>query len=144
MSSVVEDVIAFCRMFSSFEREEICCGTVSTAQCVLLQTLTDGEWDLSSLAAQSRVTKGAMTRLVDGLENRGWVTRTRGADDARRVLVSLTSDGKKEAKRLSRLTEQSIATILARIPKAQHAQVIRSIRLLRQAAEEARAHLDCC
>ena len=45
MSPVVEDVIAFCRMFSSFEREEVCCGTVSPAQCVLLQTLTEGEWD---------------------------------------------------------------------------------------------------
>jgi DNA-binding MarR family transcriptional regulator len=144
MSSVVEDVIAFYRMFSSFEREEICCGTVSPAQCVLLQTLAGGEWDVSSLASQSRVTKGAMTRLVDGLEKRAWVTRTRGEDDARRVLVSLTADGKKEAKRLSRLTEQSIATILTRIPKAEHAQVIRSIHLLRQAAEQTRAQLDCC
>jgi DNA-binding MarR family transcriptional regulator len=85
-----------------------------------------------------------MTRLVDGLEKRAWVTRTRGEDDARRVLVSLTADGKKEAKRLSRLTEQSIATILTRIPKAEHAQVIRSIHLLRQAAEQTRAQLDCC
>ena len=121
MSSVVDDVIAFCRMFSSFEREEICCGTVSPAQCVLLQTLTEGEWDLSSLASHSRVTKGAMTRLVDGLESRAWVTRTRGEDDARRVLVSLTADGKREAKRLIRLTEQSIATIFERIPKAERA-----------------------
>ena len=56
MSSVVEDVIAFCRLFSSFEREEICCGTVTPAQCVLLQTLMDGEWDLIGLAAQARVT----------------------------------------------------------------------------------------
>ncbi len=144
MSSVAKDVIAFCRMFSSFEREQICCGTVSTAQCVLLQTLMEGEWDLSSLASHSRVTKGAMTRLVDGLESRAWVTRARGEDDARRVLVSLTADGKKEAKRLRRLTEKSIATILERIPKAEHARIIRSIHLLRQAAEETRAHLDCC
>ena len=71
MTTLVDDVIAFCRMFSSFEREEICCGTVSPAQCVLLQTLLDGEWDVSGLAAYTRVTKGAMTRLVDGLEARG-------------------------------------------------------------------------
>ena len=94
MSSLVEDIIAFCRMFSSFEREEICCGTVSPAQCVLLQTLTEGEWDVSTLASHARVTKGAMTRLVDGLEKRGWVTREKAEDDGRRVLVSLTPDGK--------------------------------------------------
>ena len=144
MSSVVDDVIAFCRMFSSFEREEICCGTVSPAQCVLLQTLRDGEWDVSSLASQSRVTKGAMTRLVDGLEKRDWVVREKGEDDGRRVLVSLTTDGKKEAKRLRRLTEQSIATILERIPKDERDQVVRSIHRLREATEEARTQLDCC
>ncbi|MBW2212638.1 MAG: winged helix-turn-helix transcriptional regulator [Deltaproteobacteria bacterium] len=144
MSSVVEDVIAFCRMFSSFEREEICCGSVSPAQCVLLQTLTEGEWDVSTLASQSRVTKGAMTRLVDGLERRSWVIREKAQDDARRVLVSLTPDGKKEAKRLHRLTEKSIATILNRIPKSDRPQVIRSLNLLRNAAEQTRTHLDCC
>ena len=144
MSSVVEDVIAFCRMFSSFEREEICCGTVSAAQCVLLQTLMEGEWDVSALASHTRVTKGAMTRLVDGLENRGWVTRERAEDDARRVLVSLTAAGKKEAQRLRSLTEKSIATILNRIPKSDRAQVIKILTLLRTAAEQTRTHLDCC
>ncbi len=144
MSSVVEDVIAFCRMFSSFEREEICCGTVSPAQCVLLQTLMDGEWDVSGLAAQARVTKGAMTRLVDGLESRGWVARERAENDGRRVLVSLTGEGKKEAKRLFRLTEKSIATLLERIPPAERDQTVRSIHLLRKAAEQTREQLDCC
>ncbi len=144
MSAVVEDVIAFCRMFSSFEREEICCGTVSPAQCVLLQTLMDGEWDVSGLAGQARVTKGAMTRLVDGLEGRGWVARERAEDDGRRVLVSLTGAGKKEAKRLYRLTEKSIATLLERIPPAERAQAVRSIHLLREAAEQTRTQLDCC
>jgi len=144
MSAVVEDVIAFCRMFSSFEREEICCGTVSPAQCVLLQTLTEGEWDVSGLASHSRVTKGAMTRLVDGLETRGWVARDKAEDDGRRVLVSLTGDGRKEAKRLHRLTERSIAAILEAIPKAEREQVIRSLHLLRKAAEQTRAQLDCC
>ena len=144
MSSVVEDVIAFCRMFTSFEREEICCGTVSPAQCVLLQTLMDGEWDVSGLAAQARVTKGAMTRLVDGLEGRGWVARERAEDDGRRVLVSLTGEGKREAKRLYRLTEKSIATILERIPRAERDQTVRSIHLLREAAEQTRTQLDCC
>ena len=144
MSSVVEDVIAFCRMFSSFEREEICCGTVSPAQCVLLQTLSSGDWDVSSLASESRVTKGAMTRLVDGLEKRDWVARGKAEDDGRRVLVSLTAAGKKEAKRLLRLTEKSIATILERIPEAERNQVVRSIGLLREAAEQTRNQLDCC
>lgn len=144
MNPVVEDILVFYRMFSSFEREEICCGTVSPAQCVLLQTLMEREWDVSSLAAHSRVTKGAITRLVDGLEKRGWVARNKGDDDGRRVLVSLTPDGKKEAQRLNCLTTNSIAAILQRIPEDERDRVVHSIRLLRQAAELTRTQLDCC
>ena len=144
MKGVIDDVIAFCRMFAVFEREEICCGTVTPAQCVLLQTLRSGEWDVSSLAAHTRVTKGAMTRLIDGLEKRGWVSRDQSNDDGRRFLVSLTADGTKESKRLVELTEKSIATILGRIPESERDQVIQSLHLLRQAAENTRSELDCC
>jgi DNA-binding MarR family transcriptional regulator len=144
MNPVVEDIIVFYRLFSSFEREDICCGTVSPAQCVLLQTLTEGEWDVSNLAAHSRVTKGAMTRLVDGLEKRGWVARDKSDDDGRRVLVSLTPNGRNEAQRLYCLTANSITTILQRIPEVERDQVVHSIRLLRQAAELTRTQLDCC
>lgn len=144
MTGVVEDIVAFFRMFSSLEREQICCGTVSTAQCVLLQTLLEGEWDVSSLAAKTRVTKSAMTRLVDGLEARGWVARDKGPNDGRRVVVSLTAEGKKEAQRLLHLTEKGVAAILEAIPAAQRNQVMQSIHLLRQAAEQTRDRLDCC
>jgi DNA-binding MarR family transcriptional regulator len=144
MTEVVEDIVAFFRMFSSLEREQICCGTVSTAQCVLLQTLLEGEWDVSSLAAQTRVTKSAMTRLVDGLEARGWVTRDKGPNDGRRVVVSLTAEGHEEAQRLLHLTEQGVAAILEAIPAAERNQVMHSIHLLRQAAEQRRDQLDCC
>ena len=144
MNPVVEDIIVFYRMFSSFEREEICCGTVSPAQCVLVQTLMEGEWDVSSLASHSRVTKGAMTRLVDGLEKRGWVARDKSDDDGRRVLVSLTPDGKNEARRLNCLIANSIDTILQQIPEEERDRVIHSIHLLRQAAELTRTQLDCC
>jgi DNA-binding MarR family transcriptional regulator len=37
--------------------------------------------------------KGAMTRLVDTLEERGWVTRVRDADDRRVINLALTKDG---------------------------------------------------
>lgn len=144
MSEALEDVVAFCRMFAMFEREQVCCGTVTPAQCVLLQTLRSGDWDVSSLAAHTRVTKGAMTRLVDGLETRGWVERTQSERDARRFSITLTKSGRKEAERLASLTEESIAMILGCIPEQDRAQVLRSVRLLREAAEQTRSHLTCC
>lgn len=144
MIEVVDDVIAFCRMFASFEREEICCGTVTQAQCVVLQALTEGEWDVSRLASYARVTKGAVTRLVDGLEARGWVVRTRAKGDARRVIIELSDEGRREAARLELLTAQSIESVFNEIPESERAAVARSLHLLRIAAERTRDRLDCC
>ncbi|MDH3338650.1 MAG: MarR family transcriptional regulator, partial [Gammaproteobacteria bacterium] len=72
MNTLVNDIVAFCRMFAMVERDQVCCGTVTVAQCVVLQTLLEGTWDASTLASHARVTKGAMTRLLDGLDSRGF------------------------------------------------------------------------
>ncbi|MEM7138858.1 MAG: MarR family transcriptional regulator [Myxococcota bacterium] len=144
MTQVFDDIVAFCRMFALFERDQVCCGTVTSAQCVLLQTLREGDWDVSSLARHTGVTKGAMTRLVDGLETRGFVQRTRSEEDARRFAVTLTKRGSEESDRLVRLTEESIAIILEQVPKQQRGQVIESLHLLREAAERTRTKLTCC
>lgn len=38
--------------------------------------------------------KGAMTRLVDTLEQRGWVTRVRDSEDRRIINLALTEEGR--------------------------------------------------
>ena len=144
MSDLQQDVVAFSRLFGVFERDAVCCGTVSVAQCVLLQTILEAPLDVSTLAQQTRVTKGAMTRLVDGLEERGWVERAKDDSDGRRVLITLTKAGRYEAKRLATLTEQAVDQVFQKIPKGERAQVKKSVALLRQAAEEAVGELGCC
>ena len=41
--------------------------------------------------------KGATTRLVDGLVERGWVERTRDSGDRRQVKLALTAEGERVA-----------------------------------------------
>ncbi len=144
MSTLVDDVVAFCRMFAMLERDQVCCGTVTVAQCVVLQTLLEGTWDASTLASHARVTKGAMTRLLDGLESRGFVERHQDPDDGRRWLIELTASGTKEAKRLAGMTENAVALILSRMPKDKRKPVVAMIAHLRKAAEEVRDQIDCC
>jgi DNA-binding MarR family transcriptional regulator len=144
MNTVVDDVVAFCRMFAMLEREQVCCGTVTVAQCMVLQTLLDGTWDVSTLAAQSRVTKGAMTRLLDGLESRGFVERRQDPDDGRRWLIELTAAGKKEARRLADTTGKAVALIMSRLPEDKREPAVAMIAELRKAAEEVRDQVDCC
>lgn len=144
MSSLVNDVVAFCRMFAMVERDQVCCGTVTVAQCVVLQTLLEGTWDVSSLAKHTRVTKGAMTRLLDGLESRGFVERQQDPDDGRRWLIVLTDAGVKEANRLAGMTENAVALIMSRLPKDVRDTAVDTIAALRKAAEEVRDQIDCC
>lgn len=143
MKPAAEDLLAFCRLFGMTERVSVCCGDVSVSQCVTLQLLLASETDSSSLAEQTGVTKGAVTRLIDGLEKRGWVSKTPDEHDGRRTVLSLTSDGEKKANELQQLTEATVDALLSEIPRGKRKQVIASIRLLRGAAETLRGRLSC-
>ena len=48
------------------------------------------------IAEQARLSPGAVSGMLDELEQQGIVSRVRCADDRRRVLVSLTDAGRKE------------------------------------------------
>ena len=51
----------------------------------------------AALARDLAYDKGATTRLVDSLEERGWLRRERGADDRRLVGLTLTAEGERVA-----------------------------------------------
>lgn len=144
MKQVVEDLVAMCRAFGGFERDQICCGTVTVQQCVTLQTLMDGPSEVGPLADKVGNSASAMTRLVDGLVKRGWVDRVRDTDDRRRVRVTLSQPGRVEAERLSGLTDEIVDSILQAIPKAKQKQVIESLAILREAVQSARNGTNGC
>jgi len=135
MKEAVNDLVALCRAFIAFERDQVCCGTVTVQQCVTLQTLIDCPSEVGPLAERVGNSASAMTRLVDGLEKRGWVERIRDTKDRRRVRVTLTDSGRKEAFQLAERTGKVIDTILADIPKGKRKQITESLSLLRHAVD---------
>jgi MarR family transcriptional regulator, organic hydroperoxide resistance regulator len=144
MSPFTLELIRICRHFGVLERESVCCGTVSVPQCLVLQELLDEPREMTVLAALAGGSISAMTRLVDGLERRGWVCRQRSDDDRRRVQVELTELGKKEATQLRQSTEAIVSAVLTRIPKTKRSQVIEAIKLIRVAMDEARVDFQKC
>ncbi|MCP4871353.1 MAG: winged helix-turn-helix transcriptional regulator [Proteobacteria bacterium] len=145
-ASFTSELIAICRLVGAFERDSICCGTVTVPQCVALQDLLDGPRTVQELAAVAGVTSSATTRLVDGLAKRGWAERRRDTDDRRKVFIALTQSGNEEAERLRDLTADAASAILARIPRGRHAEVLRALAEVRAAVAEARlaGSVSCC
>ena len=145
MSDFTADLIGICRAFGTYERDAICCGTVTVSQCVVLQRLlSDEESDISTLASLLGVTNGAMTRLVDGLEGRDYARRVRSSEDRRRVVVELTDAGRVEAGRLREVTARTFDAVLSRVPRGKRKQVIESVSLVRAALDAARDDLAAC
>lgn len=126
------------------DRELVCCGDVSVAQRVALQLLNATPMDCSTLAERTGVTKGAVTRLVEGLKKRGWARRKADKRDGRRFVLGLTAAGRKKAKALEELNEATIRRLFDEIPENKRDQVHESLRLLRAAAEHVSLPSERC
>ena len=63
----------------------------------LLVLLNDDVMTQSQLAKKLCLEKSSVSRLVDGLEKRGWITRSIFEGDSRQKLVSVTEKAKKTA-----------------------------------------------
>jgi MarR family transcriptional regulator, multiple antibiotic resistance protein MarR len=67
---------------------------VSAAQFLVIASLAMGEADSASqLCKGISYDAGAMTRMIDRLENKGLIRRRRDADDRRLVNIELTEQG---------------------------------------------------
>jgi len=122
-----DHLIALWRAFGAFEKQAVCCGTVTVAQCMVLQLLQEGEARVSTLASATGSSASAMTRLVEGLVKKGWASRRRDEADRRVTYVALTDDGAAEADRLRALTVAGVATLLGHIPHEERANVARAL-----------------
>ncbi len=139
-----DELVRVSRLFGLYERDAVCCGTVTVAQCLALQLLRGGPLENTALAESSGVSPSASTRLVDGLVKKGWVERQRGEADRRQVRISLTESGAEEAGRLRQLTEAAVGAVLDHVPAARREDVLDAVRLLRGALEKAGANARCC
>jgi DNA-binding MarR family transcriptional regulator len=70
-------------------------AALTLSQYALLQALSDREHArVRELAAEAGITPSTATRILDALERRAIVSRTRSQDDRRGVTVTLTADGR--------------------------------------------------
>ncbi|MEJ8651021.1 MarR family transcriptional regulator [Streptomyces sp. MS1.AVA.3] len=95
-----------------------------------------GPVKLAALAGALNVNPSTAMRMVDRLEAAGSVTRQAHPANRREVVLSLTDEGRRLVERVLADRHTEIAGIVARLPAAQRAGLIDSLRALTDAAGE--------
>jgi DNA-binding MarR family transcriptional regulator len=87
----------------------------------------------TDLAGTLGLSKSALSRMVTRLMKRGWVRRREDPEDGRVRRLVLTADGRRLARELDRASLARFSSILASVPAAKRAEVLRGLELLRRA-----------
>ncbi|MFW5878627.1 MAG: MarR family winged helix-turn-helix transcriptional regulator, partial [Myxococcota bacterium] len=87
---------------------------------------------LEDLAAHLSVSRGRLTRIIDGLVRKDLVTRRRDEADHRNVVIEITSSGKRALGRASRLRAEAGGALLDMMSEEERCCLIRSLEKLRE------------
>jgi DNA-binding MarR family transcriptional regulator len=92
-----------------------------------------GPQRIGQLAHVEQVEPPTMTRLVDGLERDGYVSRSPDPDDARAVLVAATDRGRAALLEGRRRRVEAFSALLAELPRKELDQLARGVGALERA-----------
>ena len=106
-----------------------------TQLSVLFNLDAHGPSTPSELAALERITPPSMNRTLNGLEDSGYVTRTKSVDDARKVLVELTPAAEALLVETRRLRTAWFTRRLATLTPEERSTLERALPTLRRLAE---------
>ncbi|MET0987685.1 MAG: MarR family transcriptional regulator [Steroidobacteraceae bacterium] len=119
---------------------------ISFMQWIVLMKLREGAaMTASDLCREMRQDTGALTRLLDQLEERGYIVRERSKEDRRVVQLQLTPAGRKQATELVPLAVERLNTAAGDFSKTEFNEFVRLLNKLigklreAQQAGEARA-----
>ncbi len=134
------------RVYQFRDRDAICCYDISTGQCHGLERLANsGPMTLNEFAASLYLEKSSASRLADGLERKGYITRKPRVDDARYLQLKLTQRGETLHDRIERDLIEERALVLADLTAKERKLVIESIaRLSGAAAARVSTEAGCC
>ena len=135
------------RVYQFRDRDRVCCYDISVTQSWALEALERrGPLTLNDLAGELYLDKSTASRVVDALERKVYVERTRHPDDGRALLIQTTAAGA----RLRGRIEQDILAQERRLLSEFEPEVRRSmVQLIGRLAEAASAGLvsrggKCC
>lgn len=111
-------------------------ANLTLAQYRVLVFLEAGERPASDVAALLDVVPSTVTSVVDGLCGRGLVARGADPADRRRVVLSLTDEGRTQVAEGDRVVAARLGHLLDRLPEDQAEGALRGLESLNRAMED--------
>jgi len=135
--TLVESILALAsrlsRTVNADVRHEKLSVPLTMGQFRTLNHLAKGYATSAELARHLVVTRPTITRLIDGLERKGLVTRAVDARDRRQVRLELTEAGRAVLREVRRKASRRIEARLDTLSAAQQEQVRRAINVIDKA-----------
>jgi DNA-binding MarR family transcriptional regulator len=97
---------------------------LSRTEAGVLSTLTGGPRRITELAQTEALAQPTVTQLVDKLEGRGLVSRSRSGDDGRVVLVEITAAGSERLEELRAEIRANMREALVDLPDAELTELV--------------------
>jgi DNA-binding MarR family transcriptional regulator len=126
---------AVVRLYSRFRSERVEGEVPDAALHVLIVLDKQGPRSLSDLAETARVTLGSMSQTVRRLEQLAHVTKSRGTEDRRKVLFTLTDRGRAAVTTSLHHRRGWLNDRLAELTAAERADIARVAPLLLRIAD---------
>lgn len=126
---------AVVRLYSRFRSERMEGEVADAALLVLIVLDKQDRMSLSDLAEAAKVTLGSMSQTVRRLEQLAYVTKSRGTDDRRKVLFSLTDQGRAAVTASRRHRRDWLNGRLADLTAAERDDIARVAALLLRIAD---------
>ncbi len=101
-----------------------------------LTEIADGGVSQRELVDRLHLDRSSVSRLVERLVVRGWVTRTGGNGDRRMIQLTATPAGQQLAAGIAASRSQRFASLMQAIPPDRRSEVLDSLRLLTEAAHD--------
>lgn len=123
---------AFVRTFGLHRSEQTPCGVnVSVSEAHTLAELAQtGGLSQSELVSFLRLEKSTVSRLIQNLNTRGWLTRKPHPSDGRAQLLTLTSEGRIKAEELTKARREKFDALTKALPKSKREAVLSALATL--------------
>jgi DNA-binding MarR family transcriptional regulator len=126
---------AVVRLYSRFRSERVEGEVADAGLLVLIVLDKQDRMSLSDLAETARVTLGSMSQTVRRLEELAYVAKSRGTEDRRKVLFTLTDQGRAAATASRRHRRDWLNGRLAELTAAERDDIARVAPLLLRIAD---------